>query len=222
LADYCFFCIVNDTSNLRFLIKTAGRLRDKPTMKAKKYTKETIREIGQTELEFPKFKIGDTVSVSLRIKEGAKERLQAFVGDVIAIKNNGASSTFIVRKIAANSIAVEKIIPFYSPCLESVKVVRRGRVRRAKLYYLRDRIGKAAKVKELVLTKEEQAIERAKAEAAKKKEADKRAKEAKSLEVKTETPKKVAAEKPKSGGGSKDKEKSSKVVEKAAEEKKSE
>ena len=117
-------------------------------MKAKQYTRETIRDLGVYERSFPSFEIGDAIAVSLRIKEGDKERLQIFEGDVIAIHKNGASSTFTVRRIASNSIAVERIFPFYSPLVESIQFIRRGTVRRAKLYYMRDRIGKAARVKE--------------------------------------------------------------------------
>lgn len=126
-------------------------------MKAKTLTKETIRELGKYERPFSSIEIGSTVAVSQRIKEGDKERIQIFEGDVIAINNNGASSTFTVRKISANAIAVEKIFPFYSPRIESVKFINRGKVRRAKLYYMRDRIGKAARVQEKVLTKEQKA-----------------------------------------------------------------
>jgi len=125
-------------------------------MKAKKFTKETIRELGVSEVQFPKFREGDTIAVSLRIKdEGkeAKERIQIFEGDVIAIRRAGASSNFTVRKIGANAISVERKIPFYSPLIEKIKVVSRGDVRRAKLYYVRDLVGKAARVKELVMTK---------------------------------------------------------------------
>jgi len=123
--------------------------------KAKKFTKETIRELGVSEVKFPEFREGDTVAVSLRIKEGdkeVKERIQVFEGDVIAIRRAGASSNFTVRKIGANAIAIERKIPFYSPLIEKIKVVRRGDVRRAKLYYIRGRVGKAARVEELVLT----------------------------------------------------------------------
>jgi len=122
-------------------------------MKAKKYTKETIRELGMYDRNFPTFIIGDTVAVSQRIKEGDKERIQVFEGDVIAMHKNGASSTFTVRKIGANSIAVERIFPLYSPKIEFVRFIRHGKVRRAKLYYMRKRIGKAARVKEKVMTK---------------------------------------------------------------------
>lgn len=124
-------------------------------MKAKRYTRETIREIGMHDRKFPEFEIGDAIAVSLRIKEGDKERLQVFEGDVIAMKKNGISSSFTVRKIAANSVAVERIFPFYSPLVESIQFIRRGKARRAKLYYMRDRIGKAAHVQEKVLSKQQ-------------------------------------------------------------------
>ena len=135
-------------------------------MKATVYTKETVREIGIQNREFPAFGIGDTVVVSQLIKEEAikvagkkaskdapKERIQLFEGDVIAIHKNGASSTFTVRKIGAHSIGVERIFPYSSPVLKGIKVLGRGDVRRAKLYYLRQRVGKAAQVKKLVETK---------------------------------------------------------------------
>lgn len=124
-------------------------------MKAQKFTKETISQLGVTERNFPDFNVGDTIAVSQRITEGNKERVQIFEGDVIAMNQNGAASTFTVRKIGANAIAVEKIFPFYSPLIASIKFVRRGKARRAKLYYMRDRIGKAARVREKVQTKEQ-------------------------------------------------------------------
>ena len=130
-------------------------------MKAKKYTKETVLSVGITERNFPAFGIGDAIIVGQRIKEGDKQRIQYFEGDVIAMKNNGISSTFTVRKIGANSIAVERIFPYYSELIESIKFLRKGKVRRAKLYYIRERIGKAARVKEKVLTKEQKAALRA-------------------------------------------------------------
>jgi len=120
-------------------------------MKAKKLTKETIGDLGITERSFPEFNIGDTVAVSLRIKEGDKERVQAFEGDVIAKHNKGASSTFTVRKISEGGISVERILPFYSPLIAGIKVVKQGDVRRAKLYYVRDRVGKAARIKEKIV-----------------------------------------------------------------------
>lgn len=128
-------------------------------MKANKYTKETILNIGiQERSNFDKFEVGNRISVSQKIKEGEKERLQIFEGDVIAIHNKGIATTFTVRRIGANAISIERIFPYYSPLVESVKFVRTGQVRRAKLYYLRDRIGKAAEIKEHVLTKEQKAL----------------------------------------------------------------
>lgn len=124
-------------------------------MKAKKFTRETIRDLGVYDRPFSNIEVGSTVAVSQRIKEGDKQRIQIFEGDVIAVNNNGPSSTFTVRKIGANAIPVERIFPFYSPLIESVRFVRKGKVCRAKLYYMRDRIGKAARVAEKVLTKEQ-------------------------------------------------------------------
>ena len=127
-------------------------------MKAKQYTKETIREIGMYKRDFPAFKAGDTIAVSQRIKEGDKERLQLFEGDVIAVRNNGVSSSFTVRKIGAHGIAVERIFTYYSPLIKSIKVVKQGDVRRAKLYYVRDRVGKSARLKEKVVTREQKEV----------------------------------------------------------------
>jgi len=97
----------------------------------------------------PDFRAGDTVRVGVRIKEGNKERVQNFEGVCISIRGEGAGKTFNVRKIGANNVGVERIFPLYSDSIESIEVVRRGRVRRAKLFYLRDRRGKAARIKEL-------------------------------------------------------------------------
>ncbi len=97
--------------------------------------------------EIPAFSIGDTVRIGVRIKEGDKERIQYFEGTVIARKGSGISETFTVRRVSYN-VGVERVFPIHSPNVDSVKVIRRGKVRRAKLYYLRDRVGKAAKVKE--------------------------------------------------------------------------
>ena len=103
----------------------------------------------QIKAEAPKFNVGDTVRVHNRIKEGARERIQYFDGTVIAKKNGGISETFTVRRISYG-VGVEKTFPLHSPNVEAVDVIRKGRVRRAKLYYLRDRVGKAAKVKEAI------------------------------------------------------------------------
>lgn len=96
--------------------------------------------------EAPAVEVGDTVRVQVRIKEGDKERLQAFEGTVIAKKHGGVSETFTVRRVSYG-VGVERVFPVHSPNVDSVTIVRKGRVRRSKLYYLRDRVGKAAKVK---------------------------------------------------------------------------
>ena len=99
--------------------------------------------------EVPQFRAGDTVRVAVTIKEGSKTRVQNFEGVCIAIRGEGVGRTFNVRKIGANSIGVERIFPLYSDSIDSIEVLRRGRVRRAKLFYLRDRKGKSARIKEL-------------------------------------------------------------------------
>lgn len=124
-------------------------------MKAAGLTKETVLQEGVHSRNFPEFRVGDTIVVSQIVKEGAKERIQKFQGDVIADHNNGIASTFTVRRLCANNIYVERIYPYYSPMIDGIEVMKRGRVRRAKLFYLRDRVGKAAKIKEKVLTKEQ-------------------------------------------------------------------
>ncbi|AII14593.1 50S ribosomal protein L19 [Campylobacter iguaniorum] len=97
----------------------------------------------------PDFRAGDTLRIAIRIKEGDKSRVQNFEGVCIARRGTGAGETFIIRKIGANSVGVERIFPIYSESLETIEVLRRGRVRRSKLFYLRDRRGKAARIKEL-------------------------------------------------------------------------
>jgi len=97
--------------------------------------------------EVPAFEVGDTIRIGVNIREGDKERVQNFEGTVIARKGNGVSETFTVRRVSYG-VGVERVFPLHSPNVKSVEVIRRGRVRRAKLYYLRDRVGKAAKVKE--------------------------------------------------------------------------
>lgn len=99
--------------------------------------------------EAPQFKIGDTVKVSVNIREGQRERIQMFEGTVIARRGSGVAETFTVRRVAYG-VGVERVFPVHSPNVKKVEVVRHGKVRRAKLYYLRDRVGKAAKVKELI------------------------------------------------------------------------
>ena len=112
---------------------------------------EIIRKIEAEQMKenAPEFNVGDTVKVYAKIKEGNRERIQVFEGTVIKRQNGGARETFTVRK-NSNGIGVEKTWPLHSPSVDNVEVVRKGKVRRAKLNYLRDRVGKAAKVKELV------------------------------------------------------------------------
>ena len=112
---------------------------------------EIIKNIEAAQLKesVPEFHVGDTVRVHNKIKEGNRERIQIFEGTVIKRQNGGARETFTVRK-NSNGIGVEKTWPLHSPSVADVEVVRKGKVRRAKLYYLRDRVGKAAKEKELV------------------------------------------------------------------------
>ena len=99
--------------------------------------------------EPPVAEVGDTVRVHVHIKEGNRERIQVFEGTVIAKKHGGINETFTVRRISYG-VGVEKVFPLYSPVIEKVETVRKGKVRRAKLYYLRDRVGKSAKVKERI------------------------------------------------------------------------
>ena len=104
---------------------------------------------GSIKAEKPQFNVGDTVRVDVRIKEGERERIQAFEGTVIAKKHGGVAETFTVRRVSYG-VGVERVFPLHSPIVAKVETVRRGKVRRAKLYYLRDRVGKAAKVKEQI------------------------------------------------------------------------
>jgi large subunit ribosomal protein L19 len=106
-----------------------------------KVSREQLRE------GIPQFGPGDTLRVNVRVREGEKERIQAFEGICIARKGGGVSETFTVRKVSSG-IGVERIFPVHSPSLESIQVVRRGRVRRAKLYYLRELRGKSARIRE--------------------------------------------------------------------------
>ena len=99
--------------------------------------------------ELPAFNVGDTVKVHVNIKEGEKERIQIFEGTVIAKKGGGIAETFTVRRISYG-VGVERVFPIHSPNVKAVDVVRKGKVRRSKLYYLRNRVGKAAKVKEQI------------------------------------------------------------------------
>ena len=113
--------------------------------------KGIIDAINQENLKstIPEFNVGDTVKVMVKVIEGDRERLQAFEGIVIARKHGGISETFTVRRLSFG-VGVEKTFPIHSPNVEKVDIIRSGKVRRAKLYYLRDRVGKASKVKEKI------------------------------------------------------------------------
>ena len=112
---------------------------------------DALKLIAQDSLkaEVPAVEVGDTVKVHVKIREGDKERIQVFEGTVIARKGSGVSETFTVRRVSYG-VGVERVFPIHSPAVASVEVIRSGKVRRAKLYYLRDRVGKAAKVKEQI------------------------------------------------------------------------
>lgn len=126
-------------------------------MNARKYKEELMNTNAilkaftdeQVKKETPKFNVGDSVKVYQRIVEGTRERTQIFEGTVIAKKNGGISETFTVRRVSFG-VGTEKTFPLHSPNVQNVVVTRRGKVRRAKLYYLRSRVGKAAKVKEQI------------------------------------------------------------------------
>ncbi len=112
---------------------------------------DALKLIAQDSIksEVPAIEVGDTIKVHVKIREGDKERIQLFEGTVIAMKGSGVSATFTVRRVSYG-VGVERVFPVHSPNVAKVEVVRHGRVRRSKLYYLRDRVGKAAKVKEQI------------------------------------------------------------------------
>jgi len=113
-------------------------------------SQELLNKAAESSLkkEIPDLRIGDTVKVNVRIIEGDKERIQAFVGTVISRKGSGVSKTFTVRRIVNNE-GVERVFPVHSPKIAGIEIVRHGKTRRAKLYYLRERVGKATRLKEL-------------------------------------------------------------------------
>ena len=112
---------------------------------------DALKLIAQDSMkqEVPQIEIGDTIKVDVNIREGDRERIQVFEGTVIARKGSGISETFTVRRVSYG-VGVERVFPIHSPNVKAVSIVRKGRVRRAKLYFLRDRVGKAAKVKEQI------------------------------------------------------------------------
>ncbi len=110
---------------------------------------ENFENAQVAEKNVPDFRAGDTVRLAVTIKEGDKTRIQNYEGVCIAMRGQGTGKTITVRKIGANGIGIERVFPIYSDSIDEIKVLRRGRVRRAKLFYLRDRAGKAARIKEL-------------------------------------------------------------------------
>ncbi|NLK88166.1 MAG: 50S ribosomal protein L19 [Clostridiaceae bacterium] len=115
---------------------------------------DVIKALEQEQLrsDLPVLSIGDYVKVHLKVKEGSRERIQIFEGTVIAKKGSGLKETFTVRRLSYG-VGVERILPVHSPKINAIDVVRKGKIRRAKLYYLRDRVGKAARVKEKLVSK---------------------------------------------------------------------
>jgi large subunit ribosomal protein L19 len=115
---------------------------------------DIIRAIEQEQLrkDLPTVSVGDYLKVYLKVKEGTRERVQMFEGTVISKKGEGLKETFTVRRVASG-VGVERVLPVHSPKIDKIEVVRKGRIRRAKLYYLRDRVGKAAKVREKIVVK---------------------------------------------------------------------
>ena len=115
---------------------------------------DLIKALNEKQLkEVPAVEVGDTVRVHVKVKEGARERIQVFEGTVIAKKHGGIEETFTVRRLSYG-VGVEKVFPVHSPSIDHIEVVRNGKVRRAKLYYLRGRVGKGAKLKYVILDKE--------------------------------------------------------------------
>ena len=110
---------------------------------------ESFEQAQIASKSIPAFRAGDSLKVAVKIKEGDKSRIQNFEGVWIAVRGEGAGKTFTVSKVGANNIGVERIFPFYTDSIESVAVTRRGKVRRAKLYFLRTRSGKSARIEEL-------------------------------------------------------------------------
>ncbi len=115
---------------------------------------DILRSIEQEQLrtDITKPEIGDYVKVHLKVVEGSRKRIQIFEGTVIAIKGTGLKETFTVRRLSYG-VGVEKVLPIHSPKIEKIEIVRKGKVRRAKLFYLRDRVGKSARVKEKIVSK---------------------------------------------------------------------
>ncbi len=133
-------------SNFRTSIRTSIELKDRAMSELIKLIEN---EYSEAVSKLPDFKSGDTINVHVKITEGNKERIQQYQGTVIQRRGAGNSATFTVRKVSSG-IGVERIFPLISPAIDKIEVVRRGSVRRAKLYYLRGKMGKAARIKEKI------------------------------------------------------------------------
>ena len=131
--------------------QSSAAVRARMSRNERKENMDLIAKLTESQLkkDAVNFEVGDTVRVHAKIKEGNRERIQVFEGTVIAMKHGGIQETFTVRRVSYG-VGVEKAFPVHSPNLEKVEVVRKGKVRRAKLYYLRNRVGKAAKVKQYI------------------------------------------------------------------------
>lgn len=130
---------------------------------------KTSLDIQSMRKTLPEFSVGDTIEVHYKIREGDKQRIQVYTGNVISIRGEGLGKSFIVRRIS-HEIGVERIFPYHTPMIEKIKVIRKGKVRRAKLYYLRGKSGKEGRIKEaLIFTARESATKPAKKKVAKKK-----------------------------------------------------
>jgi large subunit ribosomal protein L19 len=117
-------------------------------MEAHTMNRTDLVDIENLRDDVPDFRPGDTVKVHVKVTEGNRHRIQVFEGDVIARRGSGVRESFTVRKISFNAVGVERTFPVHAPVIDHIEVTRRGKVRRAKLYYLRDRVGKKAKIKE--------------------------------------------------------------------------
>ena len=143
--------IANSSFTMKRAVLCHKREYERLKTNKEEYLMDVIKVLtaGQLKENAPKVTVGDTVRVQVKIREGEKERTQAFEGTVIAKNGSGIAETFTVRRVAYG-VGVERVFPVHSPNVAEVTTVRRGHVRRSKLYYLRDRVGKAAKVKEKI------------------------------------------------------------------------
>jgi len=148
---FLYGIIISARALVRVVGQSSAKLRTNVYILERSRTMTKLDAFAREQLKetVPSFNIGDTIRVHNKIKEGTRERIQMFEGTVIARRGSGISETFTVRRVSYGC-GVEKTFPLHSPHVEKVDIIRRGKVRRAKLYYLRDRVGKSSKVKELI------------------------------------------------------------------------